>query len=97
TAAAALDGEVGLKITSDRFLEAMDTQEAISRRWYESWVGKQVEVLVEGPNKKNPEKSTGRTRENLMVHFMADKNYTGKFIHVNIMGAGRYSLEGRLS
>ncbi|MDH5511138.1 MAG: tRNA (N6-isopentenyl adenosine(37)-C2)-methylthiotransferase MiaB, partial [Nitrospinota bacterium] len=44
TAAAALDGEVGLKITSDRFLEAMDTQEAISRRWYESWVGKQVEV-----------------------------------------------------
>ena len=94
TAAAQLPGAVAPAVASDRFLKVMAAQEQVSRQIYEGWVGKSVEVLCEGPSKRDPSKSSGRTPQNLMVHFHTAKDYTGGFIHVNIVKAGRYSLEG---
>jgi tRNA-2-methylthio-N6-dimethylallyladenosine synthase len=43
--------------------------ERSSRLANEARVGRIEEVLVEGPSKRNPERLTGRTRHNRLVHF----------------------------
>lgn len=91
------DPEVDKVAVGERFTQLMENQNAISRQVYEGWVGRQVEILVEGPSRNNPSKGSGRTKENLMVHFMSDNDYTGKFIRVSINHAGRFFLEGQLA
>jgi tRNA-2-methylthio-N6-dimethylallyladenosine synthase len=96
TAAAQLPGEVDEKIVGERFSRILALQDKIGERICRGWIGKSAPVLVEGPSKKDPSKSAGRTPENILVHFQSENDYTGQIIHVKIVSAGRYSLEGRL-
>ena len=96
TAAFKLEGMVDDITAGQRFLRIMAAQEKVSREIYNGWVGKTVPILVEGPSKKDPSKATGRTPQNLLVHFHSNMEYTGRIIHVKITGAGRYSLTGAL-
>jgi len=97
TRAADLPDSVDPAEVSERFGRIESIQKDITRRRYATWIGKCEEALVEGPSKKNPDRYSGRTAHNLIVHFVSDNDYTGQFIHVNIESAGRYSLAGSVS
>ena len=77
----------------DRLLE---TQNVISKKINDSYVGKTVEVLVEGVSKNNPEALQGRTPENKIVNFYGDKELTGKIINLKITESKTWSLNGEI-
>jgi len=58
--------------------------------------GKTVEVLVEGESEKDPQKLTGRTRNNKVVNFEGTLGLRGHLVSVRIKRAFLHSLEGEL-
>jgi tRNA-2-methylthio-N6-dimethylallyladenosine synthase len=62
-------------------------------------IGRIEEVLVEGPSKKDPSVTTGRTRQNKLVHFAlhdAAPLRPGTFADVRITEAGPHHMRGEL-
>ncbi len=66
-------------------------------RWSgtEAHVGEVIEVLVEGPSKKNPDKLTGRTRTNKLVHF-TDRELVGAGVSAAMAGSGLSRLNAAI-
>jgi tRNA-2-methylthio-N6-dimethylallyladenosine synthase len=92
TAAPALgDLPGGIKVERLRRLQAH--QRGIQERRNREWVGREVEVLVEGPSKRDPLRATGRTPENKIVHFPGPAE-PGRLRSVRIVGSGPWALAG---
>ncbi len=69
TVAAKLPGQVNEKIKQKRFNALLDLQKDITLKLNKRLEGKNVDILVEGKSKTNPDKLTGRTRTNKIVNF----------------------------
>ncbi len=84
----------------DRRLKILhEVQGKITQEIYQSYVGKDVEVLVEGRSKRDPEWLSGRTTTNVIVNFsqcqsISGKDLKGKLVKVKITYAGKHSLKG---
>jgi tRNA-2-methylthio-N6-dimethylallyladenosine synthase len=76
---------------NQRLLEVVNTHGA---QQHEKFVGRQVQILVEGPSKRNPARMTGRTRCNKIVVFDASSGYCGRLLEVKIQRAGTFTLYG---
>jgi len=60
-------------------------------------IGRTEEVVVEGASRKDAAITTGRTRQNKLVHFRHDEPMRpGTFATVEITGAAPHHLEGVL-
>ena len=60
-------------------------------------IGRVEELLVEGPSRKDPAVTSGRTRQNKLVHFALDRPLRpGTYVDVEITGAAPHHLIGRL-
>jgi tRNA-2-methylthio-N6-dimethylallyladenosine synthase len=73
--------------------------EVVQRRALERaqrFVGRTVEVLVEGPSRTDPERQRGRTRHNKVVNF-AGLAAPGELTHVEITAATSQTLSGEES
>ena len=57
-------------------------------------VGRQVEILIEGPSKKNPARFTGRTRCNKIVVFEGSERHRGQLMDVRVTRASAFTLYG---
>jgi tRNA-2-methylthio-N6-dimethylallyladenosine synthase len=71
--------------------------EVVGRRALEQaerFVGREVEVLVEGPSRTDPTRMRGRTRHNKAVNF-AGSGAPGQLVGVEITGATSQTLTGR--
>jgi len=79
---------------TSRLVEVQGLQREISEERNRELVGKRVEVLVEGPSRKDRSRLTGRTRGNKIVHFPGRPEWAGTFLDVTITGAQFLSLEG---
>jgi tRNA-2-methylthio-N6-dimethylallyladenosine synthase len=66
-------------------------QRAIQERRNQRWLGRDVEVLVEGPSKRHPGEWTGRTPEHHVVNF-AGTTAEGRLETVTIRSATAFSL-----
>ncbi len=73
-----------------------EKQRSITRKRNEQLVGKVVEVLVEGPSKRNREHLTGRSGTNRVVNFAGHPNLTGELVEVRVLTAHAHSLFGRV-
>jgi tRNA-2-methylthio-N6-dimethylallyladenosine synthase len=58
-------------------------------------VNKEVEVLVDGPSKSNPNTLTGYSPEWKVVNFTGQAK-TGSLVKVKITSASRFSLNGKM-
>lgn len=76
--------------------ELQEVQNGITSRKYAMMVGRTVEVLVEGADKKGSGLLEGRTRTNYIVHFSGDPSLLGKTLKVRITGSKNIHLEGEL-
>ena len=68
TPAAGREGQVDSAEAAERFARLADLQQRISLEKNEALVGREVEVLTEGPSRKDPQVATARTRTNKVVH-----------------------------
>lgn len=82
-------------LKSERHRRLLAAVNAAGLRRYREWIGRRVEVLVEGPSKSDPARWTGRTRDHRIVvwpHLPSDR--TGDLVLVDIEGATALTLRG---
>ena len=98
TEAAAMTGDfVDPEVVTDRYERLRAVMERSARRRHEARVGGTEELLVEGPSKTRPDLTSGRTRQNKLVHFSAPAPVRpGSFVDVAVTGAGAHYLLGEL-
>jgi tRNA-2-methylthio-N6-dimethylallyladenosine synthase len=94
TPAAAMPGQVPVAVREERNQRLLALVNEIAGRRYEGLVGQFVEILVEGPSKRNPERLTGRTRCNKIVVFEGAERHRGQVMDLRIMRAGSFTLYG---
>ena len=64
----------------DRLHRLIEVQNAISEERNRQRVGREVELLIEGPSKKDSHRYTGRTPEHWLVHVDSSADITGQFV-----------------
>ena len=94
TPAAAMPDQVPQKIREERNKRLLELVNEIAARKYEKFIGRQVQILVEGPSRKNPARMTGRTRCNKIVLFDGSDRHRGQLMDVKITRAGSFTLYG---
>lgn len=60
------------------------------------FLNQEVEVLVDGPSKGNPDVLSGYSEHNKLVNFKGDQSLVGKIVKVKITEAKTWSLKGEL-
>ena len=68
----------------------------VSHRRNKMYLGKAVEVLVEGRSERNRERLTGRTRTNKVVNFEGPDELIGQLVDVEVQTANAWALRGSL-
>ena len=96
TRASKLKDDVLPEIKHERHQRLLQLQKDISTRRHESLHAKQMEILVEGVSKRNPQRQTGRARTGEIVTFESEKNLTGRFIKVKILSSTALTLFGKV-
>jgi tRNA-2-methylthio-N6-dimethylallyladenosine synthase len=94
TPAAEMDGQLPLEIKEERNARLLNLINEIGARHYDSYVGQQTEILVEGRSKKNPATMMGRTRCNKIVVFDGAERHRGQLMDVKINRTGSFTLYG---
>lgn len=75
-----------------RFLNSVVSD--VSHKCNKRYLGKTVDVLVEGRSERNPGRLSGRTRTNKIVNFEGESECIGKLIDVRIDEANPWALRG---
>lgn len=96
TLATDMPDQIPLDIKKRRLQELMNLQKEKGLKWRQNMLGKNYEILVEGPSKTNPERLTGRTRGNELVVFDGNSSIIGTLINVKILEAGPWTLLGEV-
>lgn len=96
TKAAEMEDHISDKQKGLWLRELLLEQREISSEWFGRFVGRTVTVLAEGEGRTSSDYLTGKTDENIIVEFKADKKYIGEFIQVRITKAMNWALEGEL-
>ncbi len=94
TPAATMPDQVPQKIREERNQRLLALVNEIAARKYNKFVGRQVQILVEGPSRKNPARMTGRTRCNKIVLFDGSGRHRGQLMDVKITRTGSFTLYG---
>lgn len=79
---------------NQRLLAAQQQVDAARR---EGMVGREVEVLADGPSKADATKLSGRTRQNDIVVFEGADELTGRLCHVRLVDSTPLTLFGELA
>ena len=95
TPAASFKEQVPTETKKARLNELIRRQQKISLDHNKKMEGGKVEILVEGPSKKDSEQYMGRTRTNKPVVF-AGPAQTGSLVSVEITGANAHTLFAKL-
>jgi len=97
TPAARLDDDVsGLEKTA-RFLELEKTQHQLQQKVYESYIGRNLKVLVERPSSKSDQDMSGHSTCHKIVNFSGTSALLGKVVTVRITEAKPNSLYGQVT
>ncbi|MGL5642070.1 MAG: MiaB/RimO family radical SAM methylthiotransferase, partial [Paraclostridium sp.] len=95
TPAAIMDNQIPEDVKHERFNRVLAEVNKICGEISDSYVGKTVEVLVEGKSKTDDNKFTGRTRQNKLVNFQCDReDIIGTLVNVKIIESKTFSLNG---
>jgi tRNA-2-methylthio-N6-dimethylallyladenosine synthase len=95
TPAAKSKNQILDEVKKERFEKLLTLQNTISREINETFLGKKVEILVEGISKTNDNIYTGRTRGNKIVNYKGSKDDIGKLKNILIDDIKTWSLEGK--
>jgi len=88
--------QVDPEVTKERFLRLKAVVDELTAKSSEEMLGKTVDVLVEGPSKKDPNKLSGYARNGKLIHFDGPAYLKGAIVPVKINASKTYSLHGEL-
>src|SRR5712671_6563771 len=94
TPAAEMPDQVPQTVREERNHRLLELVNEIAARKYDGFIGRQVQILVEGPSKKNAARYTGRTRCNRIVLFDGSARHQGQLMDVKIERTGSFTLYG---
>lgn len=97
TPAAKMEDQIPEDVKHERFNRVLAKVNEILAGLNAQYVGKTVEVLIEGKSKTDETKFTGRTRQNKLVNFTVknpEADLLGKLMNVKITEATTFSLVG---
>jgi len=94
--------QIPMRIKKERLKELMLTQQPISKEINSSYIGKEIEVLIDEIQSDKPKIAMGRTLADApeidgKVIIRGDKAQVGKFIKVKVTEALEYDLIGEIS
>jgi len=96
TDAAEFQDQVPQHVKRERMERLVDAVQRIATERAQRFVGREMDVLVEGPSRTDPDKLRGRTRHNKTVNFSGVAQ-PGEFARVEIMSATSTTLAGEES
>ena len=94
TAAATMEDPVDAEIKRPWLPELQEFQNRITAEKHRNMVGREVEILVEGADKKKSGFLEGRTRSNYIVHFPGDPDLKGRMVRVKLVSSRTIHLIG---
>jgi tRNA-2-methylthio-N6-dimethylallyladenosine synthase len=96
TEAAELDEQIPHEIKVERLERLVEVVQRRAAERAQRFVGRTLEVLVEGPSRTDPTRLRGRSRHNKVVNFdgLGDP---GEYVQVEITGATSQTLTGEMS
>lgn len=94
TPAAALPDQLPQAVIEERHARILKLINEIGARRYAALVGRRMEILVEGPSKKNAARMMGRTRCNRIVVFDGAERHRGEIMDLQIIRTGSFTLYG---
>ncbi len=94
TPAADMPVQVDEHVKEKRNHDLLQIVNESTRRSAERLVGRNVQVLCEGPSKTNPSRLMGRTCTNKIVVFEGDPKMIGEMVDVQVQRANGFSLYG---
>jgi tRNA-2-methylthio-N6-dimethylallyladenosine synthase len=97
TRAAHLSDDVPMETKRRRNHELLAVQEEVSLQENRQLIGRRVEVLVEGPSKRDPRKLTGRDRGDRVVCFPGGEDLVGREVTVRVTEVTALTLLGEFA
>jgi tRNA-2-methylthio-N6-dimethylallyladenosine synthase len=94
TPAAEMPHQIDERIKRERNHDLLEVVNESARRANERLVGRDAEILCEGPSRTNPARLMGRTRTNKIVIFEGGDELVGELVDVRIERATGFSLYG---
>ena len=95
-AGAMTDGLVAHEVKVERMQRLVEVVQRRARERAQRFVGRELEVLVEGSSRTDPSRLRGRTRHNKTVNFTG-LAAPGEIVPVRVTGATSQTLSGELS
>ena len=92
TPAAEMPDQVSQAVKEERNQRLLAVVNEMGAQQHQKLVGRRVQILAEGPSKKNPLRMTGRTRCNKIVVFDGAERHRGRLLDVRIQRAGTFTL-----
>jgi tRNA-2-methylthio-N6-dimethylallyladenosine synthase len=96
TEAADLDGQIAHEIKVERIERLVAVVQRRAAERAQRFIGRTLEVLVEGPSRTDPTRLRGRTRHNKVVNFDG-LGEPGEYVQVEITGSTSQTLTGEMS
>ncbi len=97
TPASLFQDDVPQEVKAERNRILLEEQDRIGQQRNKAWIGREVEVLVEGPSARNPARWAGRNRQNKIVIFSPREGLQpGHCVRVAIESARPQTLYGRV-
>ena len=93
TPAAALR-QIDDRVKEERNQDLLTVVDAAAHRINARLVGRDLEILCEGPSRTNAARLMGRTRTNKIVVFEGDAEHAGELVDIRIAEASGFSLYG---
>jgi tRNA-2-methylthio-N6-dimethylallyladenosine synthase len=97
TPAAKLDDDVSRTEKTARFLELEKIQHQLQQKVYESYIGRDIKVLVERPSSKSDQDMSGHSTCHKIVNFSGGAVLLGNVVTVRVTEAKPNSLYGQVT
>jgi tRNA-2-methylthio-N6-dimethylallyladenosine synthase len=94
TPAANMAEQLPQEVIEERHARILALVNEIGAKRYDHCIGQRMEILVEGPSRKNAARMMGRTRCNRIVVFEGSDRHRGQMMDVDIVRTGSFTLYG---
>jgi len=94
TPAAAMPDQLPEALIEERHTRLLELVNSIGKRKYEAFVSNRVQILVEGPSRKNVARMMGRTPCNKIVLFDGSERHRGQLMDLKVTRIGSFTLYG---
>jgi tRNA-2-methylthio-N6-dimethylallyladenosine synthase len=94
TPAAAMENQVPEDVREERHARLLAHINELAQKRYDRFANRTVQILVEGPSRRNAARLEGRTRCNKIVVFEGSGRHIGQLMDLKIQRVGSFTLYG---